>query len=418
MGAKYLAVAIPVAIVVLYGLQKFYLRTSRQLRLLDLQSRADLTGHFLETVDGLATIRAFQWQSAVTQDALRLLDSSQKPHYLLYSIQRWLKLVLDLFVAASATILVTLAVFTNMSSAGGIGIAMLNIMDFSGTLASLITSWTALETSLGAISRLRAFEVTTPSEFDRGSLLGPTSLPDPWPHAGQVEVQELCASYSGQESSRPVLEDISLLIRPGEKVAICGRTGSGKSTLLLAFLDLVDYQGTITIDGLDISAMSRDMLRSRLIAVPQEPVLFPGSIRSNLLPPERTSHERQQRPSDEQIIRLLERLGIWEIISLSGGLDLDVEDLALSHGQKQLLCLARPVLRKHMGKIVLLDEAMSVVDHHTKKIMKEVLDAEFSGHTVISVVHDLDTVRNYDTVVWLGDGRIVRKGSPREVLVT
>ncbi|EFY90036.1 ABC multidrug transporter, putative [Metarhizium acridum CQMa 102] len=401
-----------------HGRQTFYLRTSRQLRLLDLQAKAPIIKQLLETIQGLPTIRAFKWRTIMQDSILDLLDRSQRPHYLLYSIQRWLTLVLDLFVAASAVILVALAVFTGASSAGSIGLAMLNVIGFNSGLADLISSWTSLETSLGAIARLRAFEMTTPLETVNDDATGRRPA-KPWPPNGQVELRNVTASYSTAQQGPPVLEDISLRFHAGEKVAICGKTGSGKSTLVSTLFRLLDYSGTIEVDGTDITAMPREVLRSQLIAVPQEPVLFEGSLRSNFVTePEDGRLRGGEEVLDEYTISVLDKLELWAAISLHGGLDTDIEDLSLSHGQKQLVCLARAILRKHVGRIVILDEAMSSVDAHTAQVMVRALEDEFKEHTVFSVVHRLDTIRDFDTIVVLDRGRVVRTGPPHELLTS
>ncbi|CAI0653965.1 unnamed protein product, partial [Colletotrichum noveboracense] len=163
IGVKYLAAVIPVLFVALYCLQAFYLRTSRQMRFLDLQAQAPLLTKLVETIDGISTIRAFGWQGAFRDSSLHLLDQSQRPYYLLICIQRWLTLVLDILVGAIAVLLVSLAMtIPESTSTGAIAIALYNVLNFNSSLATLITSWTELETSLGAISRLRTFESKTP----------------------------------------------------------------------------------------------------------------------------------------------------------------------------------------------------------------------------------------------------------------
>ncbi|EHK26512.1 uncharacterized protein TRIVIDRAFT_20223, partial [Trichoderma virens Gv29-8] len=413
LGAKYLAATLPVAILVLYALQKFYLRTSRQLRVLDLQAKSPLNTQLLETIEGLSTIRAFHWQSAMTKSSLSLLDRSQRPHYLLLSIQRWLNLVLDLLVTVAAVLLVLFGVTTTTSTPGNMAIAMYSALGFSGSLANFISSWTSLETSLGAIARLKEFMQITPKEVEppQNTLLQPSIT---WPSRGQIDWQNIEAYYAKKErGGDPVLHNISLQIQPGQKVAICGRSGSGKSSLLSTLFGLLDYSGTITIDGLDISHISKQALRSGLIVVPQHPVLFPGSLRSNLL---YNSDQQGQTLLDDDIIALLNRLKVWDAVCQSGSLDTDVSDLALSYGQKQLLCLARAIVRKETSKIVILDEAMSAVDHHTEELMIRALEAEFTEHTIVSIVHRLNTVRKFDTLVVLDEGKIIEMGLPGQLI--
>ncbi|KAK1622226.1 ABC transporter [Colletotrichum phormii] len=390
IGAKYLAAAIPFALIALYCLQAFYLRTSRQMRFLDLQAQAPLLTKLIETIDGMSTIPAFR------DTSLDLLDQSQRPYYLMFCIQRWLTSVLDILVGAIAVLLVSMAMMIpDATSTGAIAIALYNVLNFNQSLATLITSWTELETSLGAISRLRTFVSRTPIE--------PTpvagehdNIPRQWPSQGQVEIQNVTVSYS--EETRPVLKGVSLSIEPGEKVAICGRTGSGKSTLTLAIFKLLGLDaGRILIDGVDICSVPKDVLRRSLIAIPQEPLLFPGSLRTNLFP-----------FSD---VLSADEVSLWSAIFLSGGLNTDVSNLPLSKGQKQLLCLARAIVRKNSSRVLVLDEATSAVDQETEDKMARIIESEFADHTIISVIHRPQALRGIDKIVTLQDGRVASIGT-------
>lgn len=416
-GAKYLAAIIPVAVLVLYTIQAFYLRTSRQMRRLDLQAKAPLYTHILEMVDGLTTIRAFGWQSAFRTSALQRLDESQKPYYVLFCIQRWLALVLDLFVAASAVLLVAFGVLTPAStSASAIAISLYAVVNFNESLARLISSWTELETSLGAIARLRTFEKETPSEKDSDLL---QNMPAQWPSQGEIQLRNLTASYS--HNSIPALTNISATIRPGQKVAICGRTGSGKSSLILALFRLIDRDlGSICIDGVDITHVPHEHLRHQLVAVPQEPVLFPGTLRSNLTPAQQGGFPGEEAATqgfdERRLLEILTNISLWPTISLYGGLDTDISNFTLSHGQKQLLSIARAIVHKNASKILILDEAMSSVDQETEGTILSVLETEFASHTIVSVVHRLRTIRQYDIVIVLDKGQIVENGPPEQLL--
>jgi ABC-type multidrug transport system fused ATPase/permease subunit len=191
----YMSTFIPLAILFLYTLQLFYLRTSRQLRLMDLEAKSPLYTHLLETVAGLSTIRAFGWSTPTLENGLRLLDVSQKPYYLLYCVQRWLTLVLDLFIARLAVVFIALAVSLRSSpAAGAVGIALLNLLKLNSSLAIVITSWTELETSFGAIARLKELEIDTPKEEEGGGeMIVP---PAGWPAKGRVVFDHVQASYS------------------------------------------------------------------------------------------------------------------------------------------------------------------------------------------------------------------------------
>ncbi|KAK7736159.1 hypothetical protein SLS53_007187 [Cytospora paraplurivora] len=410
-GARYFAVLIPFCIVPLYALQKFYLRTSRQVRHLDLESKSPLYTHFTETLNGIVTIRAFGWQRDSFEDQLRLLDVSQKPYYLLFCIQRWLAVVLDLFVTVIAAILVALAVkVTHTTSSGAIGLSMVSLISLNTDLSRIITAWTNLETSLGAIARLRDFVRDTPQEEDAGAESLP-AVPQGWPSAGAIDFKHVDATY--KKPDEKVLEDLSLTIQPGQKVGICGRTGSGKTSLLLALLRLLDTpSGTIQVDNIDLSSHPRKAIRPHLITLPQDPVKLPGTVRTNLDP-----HGVFNSPSgDTDLIAALGKVFLWDdVISPRGGLDADFSELGLSHGQEQLFGLARALLQKDKGSIVLLDEATSSVDYETDRRVQEVIREGLARHTVLAVAHRLDTIQDYDLVVVMDRGRIVEKGDPREL---
>ena len=220
IGSGYVAAAIPFCIFLLYLIQFYYLRTSRQLRLLDIEAKAPLFSQFLETMSGISCIRAYGWTGEYMQRNFEILDASQKPYYLLWCIQRWLTLVLDLFIAGIAILLVALATNIHAGSTGFLGVALFNIVTFSTTLQLLVTNWTQLETAVGAVNRIRSFVLKTKSEdlYDERA-----ETPKDWPKDGAVTFTDVSASY--QSSLGPVLKQINLSIRPGEKIAICGRTG-------------------------------------------------------------------------------------------------------------------------------------------------------------------------------------------------
>lgn len=192
ISLPYMAAVIPFAAVFLYGLQSFYLRTSRQLRYMDLEAKSPLYTHFLETVQGLSTIRSFGWASATLSAGLTTLDVSQRPFYLLHCIQQWLQLVLDLFTFGLATLFVGITVSTS-SGAGSIALGLLSMLTLTQSLVLLITEWTEFETSLGAIARLKDIEIDTPSESqgDVGFISDSS-----WPQHGNVSFNNVKAAYT------------------------------------------------------------------------------------------------------------------------------------------------------------------------------------------------------------------------------
>lgn len=350
IATKYLAITIPFIIVILFVVQKFYLRTSRQLRLMDLEAKSPLYSHFIESLNGLVTLRAFGWSESSIKKNIKFLDASQKPYYLLFSIQRWLNFVLDMIVAGIAIILISLTVaLKGKISPGFLGIALVQVMDFGQVLSALISYWTLLETSIGAIARVKSFAAETPCEDLAGEDRTP---PENWPQNGYVEFEGVSASYN--QDSPSVLNNVTFSIQKGEKIGIVGRTGSGKSSLLLTLFRMLDLEsGTINVDNIDISTVCRQDIRSSLIALPQDPFFLNGSVRLNADPMEACE--------DVDIETALRKVGLLEIVVEKGGLGVDMHVDFLSHGQRQLFCLARAMLRK--STILVLDEATSRYVH-------------------------------------------------------
>ncbi|KAH8201484.1 hypothetical protein TruAng_004332 [Truncatella angustata] len=387
-GARYVAAIIPFCTI----------------RRLDLEAKSPLYTHFSETLTGLVTIRAMGWKQDFIEENSNRLNKSQRPFYLVYSVQVWLNIVLDFVVCGIATALVAVAVLTRDStSKAAIGLALLNIISFNNTLSFLINSWTNLETSLGAVARLRTFLLQIPEE---GFIAERQDPPADWPTMGDIRFNNVTSSY-GPELA-PTIRSVSLNIKAGQKVGICGRTGSGKSSLILTLLRLLDLRsGSLHIDGLDLSILRREAIRSRIITLPQEPVILPGTVRENLCP-------ANQVFSDKDLVAALEKTGIWEVISFRGGLMAELDEIGLSVGQKQLFCLSRAVL--HEAKILLLDEATSNLDPDTEQKLRRVIRTELADCTILEVAHKLEAIASYDLVIIMQDGEIVEMGDPRELL--
>ncbi|KXH25809.1 ABC transporter [Colletotrichum simmondsii] len=422
VSSRYMAAILPFLIPTFYALQHFYLRTSRQMRLLDIEHKAPLYSQLIETLEGLATIRAFRWEDNFEKVNLRRLDDSQRPKYLLACLQSWLTFSVDMVIAVIAVVLIVLVTtLREQIGPGFIGVALTNVLAFSGCVKAIITSWVMLEVSLGAVARVRNFSLTTASEDDsRANLAEPEGE---WPSQGAVELRKVTASYA---SSSTVLKDVDISIEPGQKVAICGRTGrqviphpypyqsktsnapsSGKSSLILCLLRMMDLDsGTITIDNVDISTLPHEYVRSKIVAVPQESYLFDGTVRLNLDP--------GQTASDEEITMVLKRVQLWDKVEERGGLDAVIDDKFLSQGEAQLLVFARAMLRK--GRVLVLDEITSSLDDESSRIIDKVLRSWFRDWTIIAIAHKLESILDFDRVAVVDSGVIVEYGEPRQLL--
>ncbi|KAI4945132.1 hypothetical protein J4E91_008109 [Alternaria rosae] len=403
-GSSYASATLPFLLATVYLLQRFYLRTSRQLRHMDLETQAPLVDAIQETMYGVSTIRAFGWQSASHRKFISLLDRSQRPHYLLLCIQRWLSLMLDLLTAIIATVVVALAIsIPSTSSASSLGLALLNILGFNGQLSTFVVAWTTIETSASAVFRCQNFERTTPDEQLPKEMAEPNQ---DWPAEGKIIVQDLRATYTPDGPN--ILHGISLRIAPGAKVGICGRSGSGKSSLLLSFFHMLENipSGSIFIDHVDLTTVPRSSLRERLTAIPQETLIIPGSMRENMDP-------LQKRNVDE-MSSALEKVGLASLVADRGGIETNMADIGLSQGELQLFAVARALLRP--SNILLVDEMTSYMDSSSEKAILDLVQSEFEGSTVIAVAHRLATIVDFDMIVVLDAGRLIESGHPHELL--
>ncbi|RAH71174.1 putative ABC transporter [Aspergillus aculeatinus CBS 121060] len=423
---NWLAVSLPACGLVVYFVQKVYLRTSRQLRLLELESRAGVFSSFLESIDGLETIRAYGWSDAAIQENIQRVDHAQRPEYLLLCLRRWLSLVLDLLAAALATIVVATAVALRRQVSGAqIGIALNVMLVTNTTLLSLVVSWTSLETSLGAIARLKTLEEFTPTEGGKAGGLDP---PGHWPSKGELQFDNVTASYHAQPNAF-ALRNLSLRIPAGQKLV---------STLLLTLLRLLELQsGTIKLDGLDIKQVRLDLLRQRaFIAVSQDALLFPQeTLRFNLDPDSAASDEMialalgkaglqkhfsavEARGADDSLATVID---ILEDSSEHTVLDRKVSSFSeLSVGQCQLFALCRALIKARVLRgrgvrpVVVLDEVTSALDAETEATIQGIIDEEFTqmGHTVIVVAHRVgglveQLIPGRDAVAVMADGRLL-----------
>ncbi|KAB5542688.1 ABC transporter [Coniochaeta sp. 2T2.1] len=439
---KLTAATLPLCVAAVYLIQRVYLRTSRQLRLLDLESQSAVYSSFLESVEGIVTIRAFGWEKQVEDANIDCLDTSQRPAYILLCLQQWLNLVLDLIVAAIATGLITLAIcLRGTTTAGQIGMALNIVLVANTTLLGLVTSFTDMEVSLGAISRLKNLEAETPKEDKPTESYNPVET---WPHPGAVDIEDVAVAY---KPGTLALQDVTLKVSAGRQLdlVVCGRTGS---TLLLTLLRLLDMQtGTIKVDGIDLSLVPRSLVRQRcFITISQDAfILGQASLRFNLDP--------SGSVPIEAIVSALERTRLWLHFHPNASptkpqqvLNRCIADLPqMSTGQLQLFALARALVRlralnpppsgyeetainrPYVKPVLLLDEATSSVDPGTEALMRRIIDREFrdSGHTVIAITHRLSGVTHNarpdkDMVAFLSNGsveRVVRAEDVGDMLV-
>ncbi|KAI2967281.1 hypothetical protein CBS147324_7058 [Aspergillus niger] len=393
---------------VCYFLQRYYLRTSRQVRLLSIETKAPLYQHLSETLSGVSTIRAFRRQQWLERNNLLFVDDSQKCVYTLFMIQQWLTLAMDLLACGLVVLLMILIVFSRDSfDSGSSGTAIVTLMSFTQSLARLLKFWSLTESCLGAVSRIKTFAETVPSEAQSKHSDADSSFSMhekvTWPSQGEIEFVNVVAAYR----SHPVLKSVSMHIKPGDKVAICGRSGSGKSSLVLCLGGLLPIQsGSVQIDGVDLSNVCSEDILKRLSVVPQDPCFLPGTIRLNIDPDEALS--------EAALEGVLKATHLSAIVQNMGGLDAELEPGLWSAGQGQLMALARAMARR--SRILILDEAMGRVDAATQSLMERIVASHFNDCTILSIVHRYENISAFDKIALFEDGVLVEFDRPESLL--
>ncbi|XP_037669576.1 multidrug resistance-associated protein 1 isoform X2 [Choloepus didactylus] len=400
------AVIIPPLGLIYFFVQRFYVASSRQLKRLESVSRSPVYSHFSETLLGVSVIRAFEEQQRFIRQSDLKVDENQKAYYPSIVANRWLAVRLE---CVGNCIVLFAALFSVISrhslSAGLVGLSVSYSLQVTTYLNWLVRMSSEMETNIVAVERLKEYSET---EKEAPWRIEETAPPSSWPQTGRVEFRDYGLRY--REDLDLVLKHINVTIQGGEKVGIVGRTGAGKSSLTLGLFRITESaEGEIVIDGVDIAKIGLHDLRFRITIIPQEPVLFSGSLRMNLDP--------FDKYSDEDIWTSLELAHLKNFVSaLPDKLNHECTEGGenLSVGQRQLLCLARALLRK--TKVLVLDEATAAVDLETDDLIQSTIRTQFDDCTVLTIAHRLNTIMDYTRVIVLDKGEIRECGPPAALL--
>lgn len=383
-------------IVYYYFLQNNYRRVAREVKRLDSLARSPKYSHFKETLQGLSVIRAFKKEDYFQTEFLAKLQKSTQSFYNHLYLNRWFSTRLPLVGALISCITVLAIIYSSYKGWVGAGIAglvTLYALQFWRYLNWGIRIFSDLETRMTSVERLHFYQELPPEkryETEQAALL---------PQSGQLEFKNVALKYA--EHLPLVLKDVSFVIPSGAKVGIIGRTGSGKSTLFQAVYRFVDFnQGDILLDGHSIRNYSIYNLRRSLAVIPQDPSLFMGTLRSNL--------DRYNEKTDEEVIQVLDKVGLLKFVqSLPLQLNHAITENGsnLSQGQRQLICLARALLIK--VKVIFLDEATASVDVETDALVQKVIQNYLDGITLVTIAHRLSTLKGYDQIIELDQGRVI-----------
>ncbi|XP_046756512.1 multidrug resistance-associated protein 1 isoform X2 [Gallus gallus] len=400
------AVVIPPLGLVYLLVQRFYVATSRQLKRLESVSRSPVYSHFNETLLGVSVIRAFEEQKRFIKQNDMKVDENQKAYYPSIVANRWLAVRLE-FVGNCIVLFAALfaVIARNKLSPGLIGLSVSYSLQITAYLNWLVRMTSDLETNIVAVERVKEYaEMEKEAEWS----IDETAPASTWPQEGKVEFRGFGLRY--REDLDLVLKNINITINGGEKVGIVGRTGAGKSSLTLGLFRINEAaEGEIIIDGINIAKIGLHDLRFKITIIPQDPILFSGSLRMNLDP--------FDQHSDEDIWRSLELAHLKNFVSsLPDKLNHECSEGGenLSVGQRQLVCLARALLRK--SKILVLDEATAAVDLETDNLIQSTIKSQFEECTVLTIAHRLNTIMDYTRVLVLDRGEVVECDSPDNLL--
>ncbi|XDV45214.1 hypothetical protein PO909_013347, partial [Leuciscus waleckii] len=346
-----------------WWVQRFYVATSRQLKRLESVSRSPIYSHFSETITGTSVIRAYGRHGAFVLMSDMKVDENQKSYYPGIVSNRWLGVRIE-FIGNCIVLFAALfaAVGKDKLNPGLVGLSVSYALQVTMSLNWMVRMTSDLESNIVAVERVKEYS-ETPTEAPW--VVKDKRPPPDWPPQGNVEFVDYSVRY--REGLDLVLKNVSLKVKGGEKIGIVGRTGAGKSSMTLCLFRLLEAaDGEIVIDEVKISEIGLHDLRSKLTIIPQEPVLFSGTLRMNLDP--------FDKYSDEELWKALEQSHLKKFVS-SQPLKLDLECSEggenLSVGQRQLVCLARALLRK--TRILVLDEAAAAVDVETDDLIQSTI---------------------------------------------
>ncbi|XP_066904292.1 multidrug resistance-associated protein 1 isoform X2 [Halyomorpha halys] len=401
----FMAVIVPIGFVY-YLIQRMYVSASQQIKRLESVSRSPVYSHFGETITGSSIIRAYNAQERFIRESEGKVDDNQVCTFPMIAAGRWLTIRLQ--TIGSLVVFFT-ALFTvinkDSSSPGIVGLTVSYALQITVLLDWLVINCTEVETNIVSVERIKEY-TETPQEAAWDSTT--SNVSEDWPQEGKVEFINYKVRY--REGLELVLKGINLIINGGEKIGIVGRTGAGKSSITLGLFRIVEPAGgQILVDGVDISKLGLQTLRSHLTIIPQDPILFSGSLRMNLDP--------FGYYSDEQIWRALELTCLNSFVKkLPAGLQHEVTEGGenISVGQRQLICLARALLRK--TKILVLDEATGAVDLTTDAFIQNTIRTKFDDCTVITIAHRINTIMDYDRVLVLDQGSVLEFDAPSVLL--
>lgn len=418
----YLA-ATPLAIIFML-MRKYFLRTGQQLKQLETEARSPIFSHLIISMKGLWTIRAFGRQAYFEGQFQKALNTHTATWFLYLSTLRWFLFRADVIFTLFFTLAAWIAVGTTKDqNIGEVGIIVVMAMLINGTFQWCVVTSIAVDGMMRSVDRVFKF-IDLPSEEPKTDGLGPGQggkdkgqdlvienvdawAYNAWPNQGQLDVQKLSVKYT--KAGQTIIKDLCFSVEGGQRMGLLGRTGAGKSTLFNGLLRLAHTDGEVLIDNMSWNNMPLKVWRRAFGVIPQKVFIFTGSFRMNLDP--------YGRHSDEELWRVTEEVGLKSVIEqFPDKLDFQLEygGHILSHGHKQLMCLARSILRR--SRILLLDEPSAHLDPITIKALKTTLRDSFSTCTILMSEHRMETLLECQSFLLLDQNTVKTFDSIQKLL--
>ncbi|ETN15412.1 hypothetical protein PPTG_21936 [Phytophthora nicotianae INRA-310] len=390
---------------------RLYQSSARELKRLDSISRSPFLNLVSETISGIETVRSYKMVEQFSSQCEDLLNNNAKFFLLFQSASRWFAMRTDWLVSVIIAAVAILAIATKSSLGAAVaGLGLTYAAQLTSSFQRMTTLTTQVENIMTCFERIAHYG-SLDEEGYKSTPSNKDSLSPAWPKTGNVVFENVSMRY--REDLPLVLKGVSFSVASGEKVGICGRTGSGKSSLMSVLFRVVEIPtaGHVLIDGVDIATITVHQLRTKLTIIPQDPMLFSGSLRMNLDP--------FAEKSDAELWEVLRKVHLADTVSSWGkGLDYEVAEKGenLSVGQRQLLCIARALIRD--SKVIVMDEATANVDQESDKLIQQTMKESFGGgdSTVLCIAHRIETIMDSDKILVLDAGKVVEYDTPSTLL--
>eukprot|EP00760_Papus_ankaliazontas_P035929 PhM_4_TR8090/c0_g1_i1/m.51764 len=387
-----------------YKILVYFNDTQRSLKRLDSVNKSPVFSHFTETLSGIDVIKAYGNTMRFLRENRLRLDNMARTSTDVLNCNRWLGIRLEFLGNIVVLCMTILCVVDKMviksSNVGMMALGITYALQVTNQLQWMVRQMAEIETHMNSVERIWEYIETTPHEDNDAAKNN-----NPVPTHNEVEFRDVRLRYRPELPE--VLKGVSFHIKRAEKIGVVGRTGSGKSTLMQALFRMVDVSGgAILVGGVDTATLPVQKLRLCLTMVPQDPVLFQGTLRSNLDP--------FNDNTNEVIDAMLERVGMYKRIhDQNKGLETEVSENGqnFSVGERQLLCLARAMLKKDSG-VILMDEATASVDMDTDRKIQHILQELCTDYTVITIAHRLHTVTHCDRILVMDQGLVGEFDTP------